>query len=79
MAQTFMRDDELCKQYAKFAADLDRWHFKIIYWFMFVLNLVILFVASWAYIRCAIFLTNHQGHVSCSPIQKPRYKRTVQS
>ncbi|PTB61728.1 hypothetical protein BBK36DRAFT_1190502 [Trichoderma citrinoviride] len=51
MAQTFMRDDELCKQYAKFAADLDRWHFKIIYWFMFVLNLVILFVASWAYIR----------------------------
>ncbi|KAK1237065.1 hypothetical protein MKX07_000487 [Trichoderma sp. CBMAI-0711] len=51
MAQAFMRDDELCRKYARFAADLDRWHFKIIYWFMFVLNLVILFIASWAYTR----------------------------
>lgn len=51
MAQAFERDDELCRKYAKFAADLDRWHFKIIYWFMFVLNLVILFIASWTYTR----------------------------
>jgi ABC-type maltose transport system permease subunit len=57
MAQAFMRDDELCRKYAKFAADLDRWHFKIIYWFMFVLNLVILFIASWAYTRYAAYLT----------------------
>ncbi|EGR49671.1 uncharacterized protein TRIREDRAFT_106684 [Trichoderma reesei QM6a] len=58
MAQAFMRDDELCRKYAKFAADLDRWHFKIIYWFMFVLNLVILFIASWAYTRSQV--TNEQ-------------------
>ncbi|KAL7811939.1 hypothetical protein V8C26DRAFT_407638 [Trichoderma gracile] len=51
MVQAFMRDEELCRKYAKFAADLDRWHFKIIYWFMFVLNLVILFIASWTYTR----------------------------
>ncbi|KAL6897463.1 hypothetical protein GGI43DRAFT_385327 [Trichoderma evansii] len=49
MAQAFVKDEDLCKQYAQFASDLDRWHFKIIYWFMFVLNLMILFIASWTY------------------------------
>ncbi|KAL7784289.1 hypothetical protein V8C37DRAFT_413445 [Trichoderma ceciliae] len=51
MAQAFVKDEELCKRYAQFASELDRWHFKIIYWFMFVLNLVILFIASWTYTR----------------------------
>ncbi|PNP48523.1 hypothetical protein TGAMA5MH_00417 [Trichoderma gamsii] len=51
MVQTFVKDDRLCKKYAQFASDLDRWHFRIIYWFMFVLNLIILFVASWTYTK----------------------------
>ncbi|UKZ70957.1 uncharacterized protein TrAtP1_011925 [Trichoderma atroviride] len=51
MVQTFVKDDKLCKRYAQFASDLDRWHFRIIYWFMFVLNLMILFVASWTYTK----------------------------
>lgn len=54
MAQVFVRDEQLCKQYAQFASDLDRWHFKIIYWFMFVLNLMILFIASWTYTKYVI-------------------------
>ncbi|KAH8125856.1 hypothetical protein FP744_10009136 [Trichoderma asperellum] len=62
MAQVFVRDEQLCKQYAQFASDLDRWHFKIIYWFMFVLNLMILFIASWTYTKGqeAIELYSHE-------------------
>ncbi|KAL7918672.1 hypothetical protein ACQKWADRAFT_323583 [Trichoderma austrokoningii] len=51
MVQAYVKDDKLCKQYALFASDLDLWHFKIIYWFMFVLNFMILFVASWTYTK----------------------------
>jgi hypothetical protein len=54
MVQTFVKDDKLCKRYAQFASDLDRWHFRIIYWFMFVLNLMILFVASWTYTKYVV-------------------------
>lgn len=57
MVQTFVKDDKLCKKYAQFASDLDRWHFRIIYWFMFVLNLMILFVASWTYTKYVISMS----------------------
>lgn len=57
MAQVFVRDEQLCNQYAQFASDLDRWHFKIIYWFMFVLNLMILFIASWTYTKYVICIS----------------------
>ncbi|KAK0385300.1 hypothetical protein NLU13_7776 [Sarocladium strictum] len=51
MASTFERNEELCQKYARFASHLDRWHFKTIYWSMFVTNLLVLFVASWTYTR----------------------------
>lgn len=60
MAQAFVKDEDLCKQYAQFASDLDRWHFKIIYWFMFVLNLMILFVASWTYTQLRHLQFSHE-------------------
>lgn len=44
-------DPELCQRYAQFASSLDRWHFKIIYWIMFISNLLVLFMASWTYTR----------------------------
>lgn len=47
----FVKDQALCDQYAQFASHLDRWHFKIIYWSMFVTNMVVLFLASWTYIQ----------------------------
>ncbi|KAJ4135218.1 hypothetical protein NW768_004839 [Fusarium equiseti] len=42
---------DLCRQYAGFASHMVRWQFKIIYWTMFVSNLLVLFIASWTYIR----------------------------
>lgn len=70
MVQTFVKDDKLCKKYALFASDLDQWHFRIIYWFMFVLNLMILFVASWTYTKCVI---------SMSLIASPRARFKLQT
>ena len=51
MASSFEPNEELCQKYAKFASHLDRWHFNLIYWTMFVLNLFVLFLASWTYTR----------------------------
>ncbi|GAO15368.1 uncharacterized protein UV8b_07072 [Ustilaginoidea virens] len=42
-------DPLLCHKYAQFAAHLDRWHFKVIYWTMFISNLLVLFFGSWVY------------------------------
>jgi hypothetical protein len=86
MAQGFMKDEELCKQYAQFASELDRWHFKIIYWFMFVLNLVILFIASWTYTKYIIPLLRaalkYMHITTCvltqSSKQGPRNDRAIQ-
>jgi len=44
-------NQELCEKYAQFASHMVRWQFKIIYWVLFVSNLLVLFVASWTYIR----------------------------
>ncbi|KAJ4251883.1 hypothetical protein NW762_011180 [Fusarium torreyae] len=54
MASLFSREEpnpELCVKYAHFASHMVRWQFKIIYWTMFVSNLLVLFIASWTYIR----------------------------
>lgn len=51
MVGHFEPDPALCRQYAQFASNLDRWQFKIIYWAMFGTNLIILFLASWIYIK----------------------------
>ncbi|CAF3647183.1 unnamed protein product [Fusarium graminearum] len=60
MSSLFARQDpnpELCVQYASFASHLVRWQFKIIYWTMFVSNLLVLFIASWTYIRYVFSLS----------------------
>ncbi|RDA91821.1 hypothetical protein CP533_2815 [Ophiocordyceps camponoti-saundersi (nom. inval.)] len=61
MAGHFDPDPELCQQYAMFAASLQRRHFLILYWFMFIANLSILFFASWIYIKAQEALENHPG------------------
>lgn len=44
-------DPALCERYAQFASHMVRWEFKIIYWTLFISNLFVLFLASWAYTR----------------------------
>ena len=44
-------DPVRCQHYARFAAHLDRLHFDIIYWVLFVLVIFMLFAASWRYGR----------------------------
>ncbi|PFH59001.1 hypothetical protein XA68_12930 [Ophiocordyceps unilateralis] len=61
MAGHFEPDQELCRRYALFAADLQRGHFLILYWFMFIGNLSILFFASWIYIKAQEALETHPG------------------
>ncbi len=40
-----------CQHYAKFASHLDRAHFDVIYWMLFILVIFMLFTASWRYGR----------------------------
>lgn len=54
----FVKNEELCQRYAQFASHMMRWQFKIIYWSMFMTNLVVLFLASWILIRCALELVS---------------------
>ncbi|KAB5579943.1 hypothetical protein GE09DRAFT_1212405 [Coniochaeta sp. 2T2.1] len=44
-------DDGKCMHYARFAAHLDRHHFDMIYWVLFVIVIFMLFAASWRYGR----------------------------
>lgn len=48
---SFVQDPELCEKYAGFASHMVRWQFKIIYWAMFMTNLIVLFLASWTFIK----------------------------
>ncbi|CAI6014165.1 unnamed protein product [Clonostachys chloroleuca] len=48
---SFVKDPELCQKYAQFASHMVRWQFKIIYWTLFMSNLVVLFLASWTFTR----------------------------
>ncbi|KAG9252886.1 uncharacterized protein F5Z01DRAFT_189878 [Emericellopsis atlantica] len=47
----FVKDEELCQQYAQFASHMVGWQFKIIYWTMFMSNLFVLFLASWTFTK----------------------------
>lgn len=47
-------DPQLCHKYAQFASHLDRWHFKILYWTLFITNLLVLFFGSWLYTKYAL-------------------------
>lgn len=51
MSADFHPDEELCMKYARFASHMEKWEFTIIYWTMFMSNLVILFLASWTFIK----------------------------
>ncbi|POR39766.1 Uncharacterized protein TPAR_00050 [Tolypocladium paradoxum] len=64
MASHFQPDPELCHQYAHFASHLARWQFKILYWTMFITNLLVLFLASWVYTKGQLALERYspQAH-----------------
>ncbi|EFY94908.1 hypothetical protein X797_004724 [Metarhizium robertsii] len=49
MAGSFDVDPQLCQDYAQFASNLDKQNFRIIYWTMFITNLIVLFFGSWVY------------------------------
>lgn len=51
MVGHFEPDPALCHRYARFAAGLERWEFKIMYWAMFGTNLIVLFLVSWVYTK----------------------------
>lgn len=44
-------NDPKCIQHARFAAHLDRAHFDIIYWVLFIIVILMLFAASFRYGR----------------------------
>lgn len=44
-------DPLLCVKYARFASHLDRWHFKVIYFTLFIANLFLLFLGSFFYTK----------------------------
>ncbi|KAJ6440101.1 CobW domain-containingprotein [Purpureocillium lavendulum] len=47
-------DPALCKHYAGFASHMSLWQFQVVYWVLFVLNLVVLFFSSWIYTKNTI-------------------------
>lgn len=51
MSNTMQQEVDLCVKHAQFASHMVRWQFKIIYWVMFMVNLVVLFLASWTYTK----------------------------
>ncbi|KAL5598967.1 hypothetical protein BROUX41_003714 [Berkeleyomyces rouxiae] len=53
------KDPELCRQYAGFAANLDRSQFDVIYWVLFTTNLLLLFSAAFTYIKALANLQNY--------------------
>ena len=48
-------DPQLCEKYAQFASHMERWQLTIIYWTLFITNLIVLFFGSWMYIRYVSF------------------------
>lgn len=44
-------NEDQCRHYAGFAAHLDRHHFDIVYWVLFMLVVLMLFTASYKYSR----------------------------
>lgn len=48
-------DSARCLKYAQFASHMVRWQFKVIYWTLFIANLLILFFGSFVYIKCVAY------------------------
>ncbi|PNY27830.1 Uncharacterized protein TCAP_02233 [Tolypocladium capitatum] len=71
MAGHFKPDPELCHQYAQFASHMVRWQFKVIYWTMFITNLLVLFFASWLYTKGQLALEKYspQAHKRASVLR----------
>ncbi|ATY65276.1 hypothetical protein A9K55_003903 [Cordyceps militaris] len=57
-------DSPNCLKYAQFASHLDRWQFKVIYWTLFISNLLFLFFGSFAYIKAQEALSAYADHPS---------------
>ncbi|PHH59409.1 hypothetical protein CDD81_3219 [Ophiocordyceps australis] len=51
MATRFDPDPVLCVQYAQFAAGMEGWQYRAVYWSLFASNLVLLFLASCVFIK----------------------------
>jgi hypothetical protein len=52
MAGGFTGPDPVrCPYYAQFASDLERTHFDVIYWVLFIFNILLLFCASIVYMK----------------------------
>ena len=47
----FVKDEALCRKYAPFASHLVRWQLETVYWTLFVVNLLVLFFASWTFVK----------------------------
>ena len=57
MAAGFVEVNEAqCRHYAAFAAHLDRSHFDVVYWLLFLLVVLMLFTASYKYSRFVSYL-----------------------
>ncbi|KAJ3475737.1 hypothetical protein NLG97_g9355 [Lecanicillium saksenae] len=48
-----------CLKYAQFSSHLVRWQFKVIYWILFVTNLLLLFFGSFVYIKAQDALSKY--------------------
>lgn len=57
-------DSPNCLKYAQFASHLDLWQFKVIYWTLFISNLLFLFFGSFAYIKAQEALSAYADHPS---------------
>ncbi|KAJ4165894.1 hypothetical protein LMH87_007503 [Akanthomyces muscarius] len=51
-----------CLKYAQFASHLVRWQFKVIYWTLFITNLLLLFFGSFVYIKAQDALSKYSEH-----------------
>ncbi|OAR02208.1 hypothetical protein LLEC1_01128, partial [Akanthomyces lecanii] len=51
-----------CLKYAHFASHLIRWQFKVIYWTLFITNLLLLFFGSFVYIKAQDALSKFAEH-----------------
>ncbi|KAF1730551.1 hypothetical protein CRV24_010014 [Beauveria bassiana] len=48
-----------CLKYAQFTSHLGRWQFKVIYWTLFITNLLLLFFGSYVYIKAQDALSKY--------------------
>jgi hypothetical protein len=58
-------NDPKCIHYARFAAHLDRAHFDVIYWVLFIIVIFMLFAASFRYGRLVGLSLSPSSIVTC--------------